>query len=105
MISKASEAPKAAYVWVWLPGKTEPVVAGLLKRAGSQLVFNYGRSYLDRPDAISLYVPELSKTEKRTVHALPHFGYRWVLYWMAPNAEQGLAKPRSDERGPWGRRP
>lgn len=59
MISKASEAPKAAYVWVWLPGKTEPVVAGLLKRAGSQLVFNYGRSYLDRPDAISLYVPEL----------------------------------------------
>ncbi|ACM31113.1 type II toxin-antitoxin system HipA family toxin [Rhizobium rhizogenes] len=47
------------YVWIWLPGKTEPVVAGLLSRAGSTLVFNYGRSYLERPDAISIYDPEL----------------------------------------------
>ncbi|KKC34023.1 type II toxin-antitoxin system HipA family toxin [Devosia psychrophila] len=59
MISRASETPSQAYVWVWLPGKTEPVVTGLLTRAGGQLVFNYGRSYLARPDAISLYAPEL----------------------------------------------
>lgn len=47
------------YVWIWLPGKTRPVVAGLLSRAGSTLVFNYGRSYLERPDAIPIYDPEL----------------------------------------------
>jgi serine/threonine-protein kinase HipA len=31
----------------------------LLTKQGAQLVFNYGRSYLARPDAISLYAPEL----------------------------------------------
>ena len=59
MISRTSETPNQAYVWVWLPGKTEPVVAGLLTRAGGRLVFNYGRSYLTSPNAISLYAPEL----------------------------------------------
>lgn len=48
-----------AYVWIWLPGKTEPVVAGLLSAAANQLVFNYGRSYLQRSDAIPIYAPEL----------------------------------------------
>jgi serine/threonine-protein kinase HipA len=53
--SEASEA----FVWVWLPGRTKPVVAGRLVRNGDQFVFNYGRSYLARKDAISLYEPEL----------------------------------------------
>lgn len=57
MISKG--AYTEAYVWIWLPGRTEPVVAGLLSKSGNQLVFNYGRSYLQRPDAIPLYSPEL----------------------------------------------
>ena len=48
-----------AFVWVWLPASTEPVVAGRLERNGAQLLFNYGRSYLARKDAISLYEPEL----------------------------------------------
>jgi hypothetical protein len=48
-----------AYVWVWLEGATQAVVAGLLSKQGQQLVFNYGRSYLARPDAIALYEPEL----------------------------------------------
>ena len=48
-----------AYVWVWLQDKTEPVVAGRLTAANDQLVFNYGRSYLARDDAIPLYEPEL----------------------------------------------
>ncbi|OAF07192.1 phosphatidylinositol kinase [Bradyrhizobium centrolobii] len=48
-----------AYVWTWLPGQTKPIVAGLLSRNGEQLVFNYGRSYLERNDAHSLYEPEL----------------------------------------------
>jgi serine/threonine-protein kinase HipA len=50
---------KEAYVWVWLPGETRPIVAGRLAAAGDQLVFNYGRSYLARKNAIALYDPEL----------------------------------------------
>ena len=59
MTSKIESAHAEAYVWVWLPVATQPVVAGLLSRQGQQLVFNYGRSYLARSDAIALYAPEL----------------------------------------------
>ena len=49
-----------AFVWVWLPGETKPVVAGRLAAADErQLAFNYGRSYLARKNAIPLYEPEL----------------------------------------------
>lgn len=48
-----------AYVWVWLPGSTTPVVAGVLTPSGADLQFTYGRSYLARKDAVPLYVPEL----------------------------------------------
>lgn len=48
-----------AYVWIWLPGHTQPVVAGLLTPKDQRLRFNYGQSYLARQDAISLYEPEL----------------------------------------------
>jgi serine/threonine-protein kinase HipA len=49
-----------AFVWIWLPGETRPVVAGRLALTGDrQLVFNYGRSYLARGNAIPLYEPEL----------------------------------------------
>jgi len=48
-----------AFVWIWLPHETEPVVAGLLTKAGKQLQFNYGRSYLERKNAIAFYDPEL----------------------------------------------
>jgi len=57
MISK--HLPQEAYAWVWLPGATEPVVAGLLSRQGGTLVFNYGKSYLERSNAIAIYEPEL----------------------------------------------
>ena len=50
---------KEAYVWIWLPNETMPVVAGLLTAIGNQLVFNYGRSYLNRENAIAIYDPEL----------------------------------------------
>lgn len=50
---------KEAYVWIWLPGKTEPVVCGKLEADGEFVHFNYGRSYLERPDAIPVYDPEL----------------------------------------------
>ncbi len=48
-----------AYVWIWLPGSIDPVVAGKLTVDGEDLVFNYGRSYLDREDAISIHEAEL----------------------------------------------
>ena len=48
-----------AFVWVWLPGTVEPVVAGKLPADGNQLIFNYGKSYLARDNAIPLYDPEL----------------------------------------------
>lgn len=48
-----------AYVWIWLPGETHPVVAGKLTAQDNLLVFNYGQSYLARPNAIALYTPEL----------------------------------------------
>lgn len=49
----------SAYVWVWLPGANEPVVAGRIDRTGLSHSFTYGQSYLARPDSISLYLPEL----------------------------------------------
>lgn len=50
---------KEAYVWVWLPGEVEPVVAGILTRDGTNLVFNYGKSYLARNNSVAIYTPEL----------------------------------------------
>ncbi|MDE0067853.1 MAG: HipA N-terminal domain-containing protein [Acidimicrobiaceae bacterium] len=47
------------YVWVWLPGAVEPVVAGRLDDRGAVTKFTYGRSYLDNPDAMALYLPDL----------------------------------------------
>jgi serine/threonine-protein kinase HipA len=51
--------PGQAFVWVWLPGAVDPVVAGRLDVEGQALVFTYGRSYLAREDRIPLYLPEL----------------------------------------------
>ncbi|KEO60018.1 phosphatidylinositol kinase [Thioclava indica] len=50
---------KEAYVWIWLPGETEPVVAGRITQSGDSYTFNYGTSYLNRKDAIPIYEPEL----------------------------------------------
>ena len=36
---------KEAYIWIWLPNETEPVVAGKLEADGDKLLFNYGKSY------------------------------------------------------------
>ncbi len=54
---------REAFVWIWLPGETEPVVAGRLEADNGQLLFNYGRSYLERVNdskpAIPIHEPEL----------------------------------------------
>jgi len=54
-----SSAPAEAFVWIWLPGATAPVVAGRLVPVGDIVEFNYGRSYLGRGDAIPIHLPEL----------------------------------------------
>jgi serine/threonine-protein kinase HipA len=55
-----SNAPfTEAFVWIWLPAETEPVVAGKLTAEDGHLIFNYGKSYLARENAIAIYVPEL----------------------------------------------
>lgn len=51
--------PQRAFVWVWLPGAADPVVAGRLDIAGTVITFTYGQSYLARKDRIALHLPEL----------------------------------------------
>ena len=48
-----------AFVWIWLPDDTEPVLCGKLREDAGELRFVYGRSYLERNDAISLDMREL----------------------------------------------
>lgn len=59
MISDARTPPREAYVWTWLPDRTEPVVAGRVSATPQGLQFNYGRSWLARDDRVALYLPEL----------------------------------------------
>lgn len=58
-----SNSEREAFVWIWLPDETTPVVAGRLEADNGNILFNYGKSYLDRiggqPAAISIYEPEL----------------------------------------------
>jgi serine/threonine-protein kinase HipA len=58
-MTTSNAAPKRVYVWVWLPGSTEPVPAGVIEQSGEVAYFNYGRSYLERENAVSIYLPEL----------------------------------------------
>ena len=51
MISKTE---KEAFVWIWLPDETEPVVAGRLEADYGNILFNYGKSYWAVPAIASL---------------------------------------------------
>jgi serine/threonine-protein kinase HipA len=44
----------SAFIWIWLPGTIEPVVAGRIDRVDLETRFTYGQSYLARNDAIAL---------------------------------------------------
>jgi serine/threonine-protein kinase HipA len=58
-----SSGDKEAFVWIWLPEKTKPIVAGRLEADNGNLQFNYGKSYLERigdnKPVIPIYEPEL----------------------------------------------
>ena len=60
-----------AFVWIWLPGANEPVVAGRIALDGGLYAFNYGRSYLERGDAIPIYAPELPLHRGRILPKAP----------------------------------
>ena len=51
--------PQTAFVWTWLPGAGEPVVAGRMDAGGPLHMFTYARSYRERTGAVPLYEPEL----------------------------------------------
>ncbi|MCV7174555.1 MULTISPECIES: type II toxin-antitoxin system HipA family toxin [Mycolicibacterium] len=91
MALSTSEAPRDAFVWVWLPGHTNPIPAGRLRfqSRGRRYEFGYGRSYLERDDAISLYEPELPLRSD----------------WQAPPPNMSIASALRDA-GPdsWGQR-
>ena len=53
----SSEQRRQAFVWIWLPGAEEPVVAGRLDEQGGETSCVYGKSYLERAEAIPLYTP------------------------------------------------
>ena len=54
-----TSSPQVAFVWTWLPGASEPVVAGRIDADGPVHMFTYARSYRGRSDAVPLYEPEL----------------------------------------------
>ena len=65
-----SEAPTECFVYITLPGQTEPVTAGRFalsvdRRGTPEGRFVYGRSYLERPNAVALDPVEL-KLSPRT---------------------------------------
>ena len=55
----SSEKNKEAFVWIWLPKETKPVVAGKIVEENNYYIFNYGKSYLERENAIPIYDKEL----------------------------------------------
>ncbi len=65
-----SESTKECYVYITLPGQTEPVTAGrytqtTTRRGDVQGLFVYGRSYLERADAVPLDPVELKLSPRR----------------------------------------
>jgi serine/threonine-protein kinase HipA len=56
----SNNTDKEAYVWVWLPEATAPVVAGKLEADDQgNIQFNYGKSYLERVNLEKSVKPSL----------------------------------------------
>lgn len=63
---------QSAFVWIWLPGATDPVVCGRIDLVDGINRFTYGRSYLARPDAIPVWLPELPLVNRVILPEAPH---------------------------------
>ncbi|MEN9802286.1 MAG: hypothetical protein RLZ37_1411 [Actinomycetota bacterium] len=61
--------PHTAFVWIWLPDESEPVVCGRLDLDQDQILFTYARSYKNRPDAVPIFEPELPLNAESPVAA------------------------------------
>lgn len=78
-------APKGAFVWIWLPGATEPVVAGRLVPDGARLTYTYGASYRRNIRAVPLYEPELPLREGK-IEPAPGMGMASCIRDGSPDA-------------------
>lgn len=59
MTSDVAGSPTEAFVWIWLPEATEPVVCGRLDAGTGPTRFTSARSYRERADAVPIFAPEL----------------------------------------------
>ena len=79
--------PDRAYVWVWLPEATEPVVAGRLDDRGAVVAFTYARSYLERAEPMALFhwdeVCDIAGTSRADKELL------WGRQFLNPYALEG----------------
>ncbi len=103
----SNAGPTECYVYITLPGKTEFVTAGRFAlssdRQGTPLGrFVYGRSYLDRPEAVPIDPVEL-KLGKRTFQTAALKGVFGALrdaapdYWGRRVIEKHAGKPQLGE--------
>ena len=98
------KTPDSVFVWVWLPGETQPVVTGRITMDGGRYTFNYGASYLARKNAIPIYEPELPLRRGR-IDPLPNVEMASCLRDGSPDAWgrrviiNRLVGPKAAERG------
>ena len=102
-----SETPSECFVYITLPGQTEPVTAGRFalttdRRGTAEGRFIYGRSYLERPNAVALDPIEL-KLSPRTYSAVALGGVFGALrdaspdYWGRRVIQRHLGKAQPGE--------
>ena len=102
-----SEAPGECFVYITLPGETEPVTAGRFalsvdRRGVPEGRFVYGRSYLERPNAVALDPVEL-KLAPRTYATASMGGVFGALrdaspdYWGRRVIQRHLGKAQPSE--------
>lgn len=104
-----SESPTECFVYITLPGQTEPVTAGRFalttdRRGTPEGRFVYGRSYLERPNAVALDPIEL-KLSPRTYSTVALGGVFGALrdaspdYWGRRVIQRHLGKAQPGEMG------
>lgn len=102
-----SDTPTECFVYITLPGQTEPVTAGRFalsvdRRGTAEGRFVYGRSYLERPNAVPLDPVEL-KLSQRTYATVALGGVFGALrdaspdYWGRRVIQRHLGKAQPGE--------
>src|SRR3989338_11120661 len=62
----------SAFTWIWLPEAVEPVVCGRIDLVDGINRFTYGKSYLARPNAKPVWLPELPLVDSVIVPEAQH---------------------------------